>query len=332
MRRLLVLALTIVMVLSLIACGTSTNTSNSAASTTQSSGTTAPSTDASKRTPTKKIGFLVPTLQSEFFASLADGVKAAFEKEGYSVTVSSYDMDASKANEQIEALTVANVDCIIAMLADNSADSALKAAMDKGIKVVVPGVETGHYDLCLLTDNKDAGTKIGEMAAEYVNIKLGGEAQVIAIVSTQNKDMADRSNSMVDTFTKLCPKSTIVAKILYSNTGEAQNGVENVLQQHPDASIVISYSDAAAIEAINVMKAAGKKGDKYAAFGNDATEQALKLIKAGDMLKGTISMGDIVSQTVDATLRTIKEDSTLPKRFTSENVKITAENVDQFLK
>jgi len=289
-------------------------------------------TAPAKHKPTMKVGMLVPTLQSEFYVYCGEGLKTGLKAKGYDVTVTGYDSNSSKAIEVIENFTIANVDAIVAMVTDRSCDEALKAAMDKGIKVIVPGVETGAYDVCLLADNKDVGTKIGEMASSFVNANLGGEAEAVAFVSTQNSDMADRSNAMLATFKKFSPKAKIVGQTEYKNVGDASAAMENFLQQHPKVKIVISYSDLCALEAVEVMKAAGKAGADCAAFGCDSTEQGLKSIASGGIFRGPVSMGNIVDDIVSSTYRMLQNDPTLPKRKINVNVKVTVDNVAQYLK
>jgi ribose transport system substrate-binding protein len=274
---------------------------------------------------------LVPTLQYDFFVYLTDGLKAEFEAEGWEFTAMSYDGDANKAVSIIENFTTAGDDAIIAMVGDKSADSALQAAMDKGIVVVEAGVLTDAYTIGMVADNKDVGTKIGEMAADYVNKNLGGKADVVAFVSQSSSDMADRSNSMVEAFKKNAPGANVVGTANYANVGDATAAMENFLQQYPDIKVVMSFGDAGALEAVEVVKAANK-GDGFGAFGCDATEQALKDIAAGGLMKGTIDMGSIIKMMAEPTIKYLKGDTTVPKITTGVNTKVTSENIGDYVK
>lgn len=280
----------------------------------------------------KKIGILVPTLQSEFFVSVVDGVKKGMGEHGYDVLAEGYNNDSNKAISIVENYTISNVDCIIAMVTDKSADSALQAAMDKGIKVVVPGVETGAYDLCILADNKDVGKKIGEMGADFVNTKLNGKADAVAFVSTTSSDMADRSTMMIQTLEKLAPGVKIVGKSEYKNVGDGAAAIENYLQQDPNIKLIVSFGDQAGLEALEAVKAAGKSTATFGIFGCDATQQGLKAIANGSSFRGTVSMGNIVNDMVSYTTRLLNKDPALQKRIVGENIKITAANIQQYLK
>lgn len=299
---------------------------------TTASPTSSPTADAGQAEAAgKDLGMLVPTLQSEFFISLSNDLKDYLAAKGYNLTVMSYDGDINKSISIVENFTIQGVDGIIAMVGDKSSDAALKAAMDKGIKVIEAGVLTDYYHLGLVGDNKDIGTRIGEMAAEYINTELGGTAEVLAFVNDDNPDMGDRSSSMVEALLKNAPGVTIVGKVNYAQVGEASAAMENYFQKNPNIKVVVSFGDTAAIEAIEVAKAANKT-EGFAAFGCDATLQALQIIAEGGLMKGTVDMGSIVQLMGDGTIRLMEGDPTLPKIMSGTNTKVTIDNVDEFLK
>lgn len=329
MRKALLLLLALAMLFTLGACGTAATTGATAAATSAAS---AAGGEQTAKTGLK-VGFLLPTLQSEFFVTYSGGVKKALEEKGYEVTVTSYNGESSKAIEVVENFTVAKMDLIIAMVSDGAVDNALKAAMDKGIKVLVAGVETKYYDVCLVADNADIGNKIGEMAANFVNEKLGGKANVVALsVSAGNADMQTRANSMISKFKELCPNATIVGTPEYTNPGDGTAAVENMLQQYPDIKVVMGYGDAGAIEGVQVLKAAGKTGEDYGVFGCDATEQGLKMIAAGDIFRGTIDMGDIVAQTAEASTQLMDGKLKTPYKWSGTNTQVTSKNIGDYVK
>jgi ABC-type sugar transport system substrate-binding protein len=144
MKKILGLMLVLVVLVSAVGCAAkpvateAAPVATDAAPAATEAATAAPETGIvlSTKEQTKKVGMLVPTLQYDFFVTLADGMKASFEAAGYELTAMSFDGDANKAISIIENFTIENVDAIIAMVSDKSADGALQAAMDKGIYVI----------------------------------------------------------------------------------------------------------------------------------------------------------------------------------------------------
>lgn len=282
----------------------------------------------------KKIGMVVMTLQAEFFIALTNGMDQKFDEAGYDFTVASYDGDASKAVSVIENYIVSGVDCIISMVQDASCDTILKKAMDQGIKVVTAGGETAYYDLCVKSDNADCGLKIAEMAADFINGKLDGKAKVAAFVvkTNANPEMTLRSNAMLENLLKLAPGAEVVNEFeTTGNVGECASAMENFLQQNPDIKVVVSYGDQGGLEAMEVIKAAGKAGDDFGIFGCDATQQSLASIAEGGIFRGTVYMGNLVDLIVDNVIRLMEGDETLGKTAIGENIKVTAENVNDYL-
>lgn len=325
MKKVVSIFLAVLLAFSVVGC------SNPGTGSAGSTGSAAGSAATVSRTATKKVGMLVPTLQAEFFTSLVDGVKKGLEAKGYTLVATSFDSDSSKAVAAIENYIVSNVDCIMAMVTDNSCDDVLKTAMDKGIKVFSMGVETKYYDLCSLADNVDVGNKIAEMAADFVNKNLGGKAQIATITSTTSTDMANRSTAMVSKLKELLPNSTFVMDGQPAKVGDSAAYMENVLQKYPDTKVLVSFGDMQALECVEVLKAAGKLGKDVGVFACDATAQGLKEIAAGDIFRGTVYMGSIIDTTVNLTTRLLENDPTLQKKMVGENIKVTADNVKDYV-
>jgi ABC-type sugar transport system substrate-binding protein len=279
----------------------------------------------------KTIGLLLPTVKIEFWSAIATGFEQKMNEAGHKVVLASYEGDAAKAVECVENYIVQKVDAIAGCMIDNSADDAFKRAMDAGIPIFAFGNDQTWYNYIMLTDNTDVGVKIAEMAADFANERHGGKCQIGAVISTTNKNMAERSEALLSTLAKLLPESEVVMSAnMYDAAGEGMAFTENLLQKFPDVKVVCSYGDAMGIEAMEVFKAAGKTGDGIGIFACDATMQALLSIKNGDIFRGTITFGDVVQQLSGYMLSYFAGE--LPEgKYYAENTKITAANIDQFI-
>jgi ABC-type sugar transport system substrate-binding protein len=297
----------------------------------------------SDRTGTGKVGFLLADLTNEFFTYYGNSVKAALEAEGYSVTLASYNGETAKAVETIETFTTQGVELIMMMGATPDLEDALKAARGEGVKVLLADNEiAGAYDVTLVSDNKQIGGLIGSMGAKFWNEhdKDDPKAEALAIVYTYGgPDMANRSNAIVETFKAETGLSDgrfhIVEFTADSGDTTGQTLLENTLTKYPDTKVIVSFSDSISITAQNVMKANGRTGDEYGLFGTDATIQALLEIagvNGPSIIRGTVSMGDIVSQTAENALKLLKNEfPQLPFRNEGPGVPVNASNVAMFL-
>ncbi|MDR2749816.1 MAG: sugar ABC transporter substrate-binding protein [Clostridiales bacterium] len=290
-----------------------------------------------------KVGFALPDLSNEFFANYGNSVKAGLEAEGYEVTLASYGGEVAKATEQIETFTTQGVDLFIIMGATPDLQGALKAARAEGVKVLLGGNEIeGAYDVCLVADNKQMGALIGSMGAEHWKERLKDDPEAEALVllfSYSGVDMKNRSDGIYETFKAESgiPEEKLRAIEWTTDSGDTTGRtlLENAFTKYPNIKMVLSISDAISLTAMNVMKASGKTGDEYAVYGSDATIQSLLEIaevNGPSIYRGTVSMGDIVAQTLESASKLLKNEyPTLPYRNEGPGVPVTAENVSQFL-
>lgn len=101
---------------------------------------TAQSEETAEGSKSYKIGFLAPTLQTEFFISIDDGLKTECANRGWEYVSVSFDNDSAKAVTNIENMVTGNCNVIIAMVSDSSCDSALADAQAAGVKIMECGV------------------------------------------------------------------------------------------------------------------------------------------------------------------------------------------------
>ena len=290
-----------------------------------------------------KVGFVLADLSNEFFAYYGNSVKEALGNEGYDVVLTSYDGEVTKAMEQIETFTNQGVEAILMMGATPDLGDSLSEARANGVKVLLAGNEIeGAYDVCLIADNTQIGGLIGQMGADHYNSHLKDDdtAEVIAIIfSYGGVDMANRGDALVDTFMAQTDidetKFHIVEFTQDSGDTTGYTMIENTLTKFPNTKLVMTISDAFSLVALNIMNANGMTGDDYAIYGSDATMQALLEVAQANgpsIFRGTVSMGDIVSQTAENALKLLRNEfETLPFRNEGPGTPITEENVSMFL-
>ena len=332
-------------------CGDNSNTgsanTNDAAvgqsNTPNTSGNDVTTTAGTEGNKSGKVGFVLADLSNEFFAYYGNSVKEALGNEGYDVVLTSYDGEVTKAMEQIETLTSQGVEAILMMGATPDLGDSLRAARANGVKVLLAGNEIeGAYDVCLIADNTQIGGLIGQMGADHYNNHLidDDSAEVIAIVySYGGIDMANRGNAIVDTFNAQTnideTRFHIVEFSQDSGDTTGYTMIENTLTRFPNTKLVMTISDTFGLVALNIMNANGMTGDEYAVYGSDATMQALlevAQVNGPSIFRGTVSMGDIVSQTAENALMLLRDEfETLPFRNEGPGTSITEENVFMFL-
>lgn len=145
--------------------------------------------------------------------------------------------------------------------------------------------------------------------------------------------MATRSRGIEEGLRKVAPNAVIVAKALGLTTDDGMKITENFLQAHPSIKVIVTYTDAVALGAMEAVKGAGKATDDFAIFGTDATPQALAKIKEGSILRGTVDFDskNIPRMTLDIIFRHAKGEK-VPKGTLIMPKVVDISNVDQYIK
>lgn len=278
-----------------------------------------------------KIGFLAPTLQTEFFINIGDGLKKECDARGWDYVAVSFDNDSATAVSSIENMVTGKCNVIVAMVSDESCDDALKKAQEAGVKIIECGVQTSVFDVCLNTDQYTIGKQIGTMAGNWINETLEGKGKVVVYTTFQNSDMQKRGNGIQDALKEVAPDAEIleVVDIGKDVVGSGTTTTETMLQKYPDLNCIAAYGDAAAVESSEAAKAAGKTGENFGIFSCDGTQQALKGIADNDPMHGTIKfeeMGPIMAEYSEKLLA----GETFPEPIDFPTQQIDSSNVTEF--
>lgn len=78
-----------------------------------------------------KVGFLAPTLQTEFMIGIDEKLHEECDNRGWDYVSASFDNDSAAAVSAIENMVTGNCNYIVAMVSDTSCDDALKAAQER---------------------------------------------------------------------------------------------------------------------------------------------------------------------------------------------------------
>ena len=197
-----------------------------------------------------KVGFLAPTLQTEFMIGIDEKLHEECDNRGWDYVSASFDNDSAAAVSAIENMVTGNCNYIVAMVSDTSCDDALKAAQEKGVKIIECGVETAVHDLVLKTDQYSIGTQIGDMAADWLNSQLGGEGNIVVYTTYQNQDMQDRGQGIQDAIKEKAPNVNILEvvdigkDVVGSGTTTTETSTETGTETSASAPTQILYGDA----------------------------------------------------------------------------------------
>jgi ribose transport system substrate-binding protein len=263
MKKVLVITLVVLMVASLFV------------------GCTAPSTTQPEpqKEEAKKIGLVISTLNNPFFVSLKDGAEAKAKELGFELVVLDSQNDPAKEMSNVEDLITKNVALILINPTDSDAvGNAVKAANDKKIPVITldRGANSGEVVAHIASDNV-AG---GKMAGEFVIAQLGGKGKVVELEGIAGTSAArDRGQGFNDAI-KTSTIEVVAKQTADFDRTKGLSVMENILQAQPEINAVFAHNDEMALGALQAIKASGKT---IMVVGFDATDDAVKAVKAGEM-------------------------------------------------
>jgi ribose transport system substrate-binding protein len=309
MKKPLVLACALALVLG--GCTKSADTSSSSTTSTTTtdaspaaSGAAAPSASgaAAPAAGGKTIGFSVQNREAQFYQDMESGMKSEAAKYGYTVVVVDAARDNAKQQSQVEDFISQKVAAIVLTPYDSQAiGSAIVEANKSSIPVFTADIASASKDGKVVSHIASDNVQGGLQAGKLMCAALPGHVGTIAIIDEPEvTSVQDRVKGFKDGI-KACPGVTVVSDI--DGGGErakASSSMEDILQSHKDLKGVFGINDDSALGAAKAIEAAGLKG-KIAVIGYDAAPDARAAIAAGTMYGDAIQHPDqIGAKTIDA--------------------------------
>ncbi len=312
MKKIVVLMLTVVMVMSMAACG---------------------SKEEEKATINgKDISIMTPYLGSVTTNQMVEALQKGLEEEGAKVNVINTNNDFSALASRIEDVVASGTDAIVLVSADpTQLENQLKEAFDAGIPVY--GCDSGFIDGMQVNATSD-NYQMGELIIRYLfDDLMGKKGTVIALTHRAHPGVAKRCNAFDDLLEEY-PDITLITEQhvpAEQPINDAQDIVENLLLANAEkGSITAIWSawDEPAIGATQALVEAGR--EEVLVTGVDGNEQAVTLIKDGTNLKATVAqnfegMTEIV---IDEMVKYFKGETVETGEMYAPATLITKENVE----
>ena len=325
-----VLLATTFIVSALTGCGKKSTDAQGSAKTAAERESAKTSKDKTAGTP-KKVAFICKSYTDTFCVWVKDEIekKASEYSEQFTVDCLDSKNTSSTQIEQIENCVASGYDAIIFQQVDAEAPvQAVKAAVDKGIKVIVT---TGSVNDDGASTYIDADpVQQGSILAEYAVSKFPKNAKVAILQGPAGNFHA---NGREEGFKKVL-EATDGVEIVAEEIGEWQKDKAMTIVQHwlvayPDLSVIMAHNDDMALGATEAIKMAGKEG-KIQVYGVDATAAGCQAIEAGTMgasvFQNAVDYADLALEYASAHFKGEEKEST---RIDSELV--TPDNVADYI-
>lgn len=248
--------------------------------------------EAAENVGNGSIGLSVSTLNNPFFVSLAEGAEAAAEKEGVKLAVADAGDDSAKQQSDIEDLISRNVSVLIVNPVDSDAVApAVQNAVSRGIKVIsVDRVVNGVEVDCQIASDNVAGAK---MATEYLIEQIGEGAKVAELQGVPGASATiDRGAGFHEAADQTM--DIVASQSANFDRAEGMSVMENILQSDSSIKGVFAHNDEMALGALQAIAASGRD---IRIVGFDATDDAVKEVKAGKMAATVAQKPELMGET-----------------------------------
>jgi ribose transport system substrate-binding protein len=281
-----------------------------------------------------KVGMSVQDLSNQIFAGACDSLEKLVKGGGGEFTYLDCKSNVSAQVGQIENFVASGVDIIVIQPAEaNAVEAPLAAARARGIKVYCWDEDIETADINWLIDNYELGRMIGKAAAEWLNVKYGGKADVAILDYPQLEILLKRGNGIADAISEYAPEATVVARDSAINPTEGMSKTETFLQGHPEIRVIAAIGGGGAIGANEAVKGSGKPIDEFGIFAADATPEEMEAMKNKEAVRHSILITGGPKEIAAEIYRWISlmyDNKPVERRVYREFIPVTPENLDKF--
>lgn len=239
----------------------------------------------------KKLTFAMSTQDAEnqYWIEQADEFKKAGAEKGVTV------LWAAKYDPREQANIVQNfiqqgANAIAVSPVDPAAITPVfDQAKKQGILVINDHFPTdpAYYDVFVDTGPYESGWIAGSFAANYINTKLGGNAEVGVITLPENKTLSTRVQGITDAITQKAKGAKLIAQQRAQSQDEAVKTTQNMLTANPNIKVFVGWSDFVMLGSVAALEGLGKNPADFCIVGIDATPDAISAMMKGKM-KATV--------------------------------------------
>ena len=290
-----------------------------------------------------KIAVSMAKFDDNFLTVLRNGIQAHAKEIGVDVQIEDAGNDVAKQLDQIKNFAASGVQAIIVNPVDTSATQAMTdaAAAAKVPLVYVNrqpiNVDTLPANQAFVASNEaDSGTLETKQICKLLAAKGKKEANIYVMEGElSNQAAVQRTKDIHEVMAG--PDCGVKLNIIAEQTAnwsrdEGQNLMTNWLSTNKPFDAVIANNDEMAIGIINALKAAGKKPSDTPVGGVDATQDALAVMKSGDLMATVFqNAAGQGSGSVDTAVKLAKGEKVEKKVYIPFEL-VTPENVDKYLK
>ena len=139
--------------------------------------------------------------------------------------------------------------------------------------------------------NYDMGYKVGRYAGQFISEQRNGQARVVMLVFPEMQAIVERANGLREGLLETAPQAEVVAEVVGGTRELGRSSVARLLADGLEFDAILSINDAGSLGAVEALEAANVPDDAVDIFSIDAEELALRYIRDGRYMRGSLEVG-----------------------------------------
>jgi ribose transport system substrate-binding protein len=242
------------------------------------------------------VGFCPMDLSNNFFANIANSLDRYAKEKGVTAIITDGGSDAAKQVAACENFISQGVDVIVVVPVDaNSLKGVIAEAKEAGIPVITHTTFYEDATVNMNVDEFEMGYCNGSNCGQWMLDTFGGDAHVEYAILTQRslEQSIGRENGIHASIAEYMPNAECVMTVDAHTTDLGITAAEDILTAHPGVCAILGINDSGALGAYETCVAQGVEPSKFFIGGNDGVQQALELIKAGTIYRGSVDLNPV---------------------------------------
>ena len=236
--------------------------------------------------------------------------------------------DTEKQKKDIEDLKNFGVDLLIVSINDSGELTPIVKEVYKSIPVILldRAVEGYDYTLYIGSETRSIGEQAGDLAEELSNGRKMNVVEIQGILdSSPDREMTEGFKESIKKYNNISINRTIVANW---EKYEAQDKIQELLDQNEDIDLIFAHSDYMALGAYYALMANSRKNVKIIGVdGLQGEEGGIELVKRG-ILDGTFTCKTGGKEAVEYSIKILNKKQDIPKKILMECHKITKNSLN----
>jgi ribose transport system substrate-binding protein len=264
------------------------------------------------------IAYITCNQTSEYHATQAREMGDFARQYGLDYRVYDSDTDEYHQVAQIErARTDGAKALIICPLDADLLDKPMRSVDDANLPVVMLSQDLPSYGgVEVVGDEFEMGYQPGQLAGKIIADEMNGKADVIILDYPDLPHLILRADGLEAGVLSQAPDAHIVGRYLGATPDFARESVSKLLDEGIHFDVIVSINDAGSFGAIEALEDADIPPEDVVITSVDAEQLALRYIREGHYMRGTIQIGRerFSRAAIDAITRLLAG-GTLPERI-----------------